>query len=326
MFKRIIAVLLIMVLSITSLSYAAEELDSPIYVTIATKTYEEGNRIGDYYFELNLKNPDSITKLGNNVNYEIDFKEGNNPWQSTTDLKLSGNYLTWDGSNISHIIFDPAEENLAKERVNIKNNHYSFRVRYNYNNTSGKFSSDVKAGITDYYSNASEWAKVELDKAKELDFITNSIRDNMISNVTREEFSEVLMKMYVKASGKTVTYSDTIFSDTENPEVLKAVELGIVTGNGYGQFKPNEYVTRQEICTMIYRAIKLLKPDTDFNIADVDRFGDQASIDEWGLEPMKFMYKKDILKGNGMGKIDPLGNSSREVATILILRTYEKLK
>lgn len=326
MFKRILAVILIMVLSTTSLSYAAEELDSPIYLTIATRTYEEGNRIGDYYFELNWKNPDSIIKLGPNVNYEIDFKEGNNPWRSSTDLKLIGNYLTFNGSNMSHIIFDPLEDNLTNEKIDIKNNHYSIRIRYSMNNIQGEFSNEVIAGITDYYRNSSDWAKVELNTALELDFITNSIRDNMIANVTREEFSEVLMKMYVKATGKTVSYSDTFFSDTENPEVLKAAELGIVTGNGYGQFKPNDYVTRQEICTMIYRAIKLLYPNTDFNIADVDRFGDQATIDEWALEPMKFMYKKGILKGNGFGKIDPLGNSSREVATILILRTYEKFK
>lgn len=326
MFKQILAVLLIMVLSITSLSYAAEELDSPLRLTIATETYEEGNRIGDYYFLLNWKNPDTIIKLGRDVNYEIDFKEGNNPWQSTTDLKLSGNNLTVDGSSMSNVILDPLEENLTSEKIDIKNNHYSFRIRYSIKNIQGEFSNAVIAGITDYYRNSSEWAKVELDNALKLDFITNSIRENMTANVTREEFSEVLMKMFVKATGKTVSYSDTFFSDTENPEVLKAAELGIVTGNGYGQFKPNDYVTRQEICTMIYRAIKLLYPNSDTNIADVDRFGDQASIDEWGLEPMKFMYKKGILKGNGMGKIDPLGNTSREVATILILRTYEKFK
>lgn len=326
MVKKIIAVLLITAISISSFAFAAQELDSPIYITIATKTYEEDNREGDYYFQLNWKNPDSIIKLGNNVHYEIDFKVGNSQWQSETDSKLTGNYLTWDGSNTSHVTIDPVRENLTSEEIDIKNNYYSFRIRYKSNDNYGSFSTITTAGNMDYYRNASEWAQVELDKAKELDFITNAIRDNMAANVTREEFAEILMKMYVSVTGKTVAYSDTFFSDTYNPEVLKAAELGIITGNGYGQFKPDNYVTRQEICTMIYRGIKKLRPNLDFNVKDVDRFGDQASIEDWALEGMQFMYKNGILKGDGYGKIDPLGNSTREVATILILRTYEKFK
>lgn len=325
MFKRIIAVLLIIVISISNFAFAEDELDSPLYITIASKTYEDGNRIGDYYFELNWKNPDSIIKLGRNIDYEIDFKEGNNPWQSTTDQKLSGNYLAWDENNKSYITFDPIKENLTKTPIDIKNNYYSFRIRYKFNTNYGGFSTVSIVGNIDY-KKASSWAVPELNRALELDIITNAIRGNMTQKITREEFAEVLMRMYVKVTGKTVVYSDTFFSDTENPEVLKAAELGIVTGNGYGQFKPNEYVTRQEICTMIYRAIEILYPNYDSSVSDVDKFVDQDSIDRWALEPMKFMYKNGILKGNGYGKIDPLGNSSREVATILILRTYEKFE
>lgn len=326
MFKKILAVLLIMVISISSQVFAAQELDSPLYITIATETYEDGNREGDYYFSLKWNNPDSIIKLGSNVNYEVDFKEGNNPWQSETDIKLISNQLMWEGTNKSSIKFDPILENYTNNKIDIKNNHYSFRIRYSFNGIEGEFSNTVIAGITNYYENSSTWAMPELNKALELHFITNAIRDNMTANISREEFAEVLMKMYVNSTGKTVSYSDTFFNDTENPEVLKAAELGIVTGHGYGEFKPNDFVTREEICTMIYRAMKLLRPDSDFNISDVDRFGDHNNISEWAIEPMQYMYKNGVLKGDGYGTIDPKGNSTREVATILILRTYEKFK
>ncbi len=326
MFKKILAVLIIMVVSISNMAFAAEEMDTPLYITIATETYKDGNSEGDYYFSLKWKNPDSIIKLGSSVIYEVDFKEGNNPWQSDINTKLKSNSLTWDATNKSSIEFDPVSENFTKNKIDIKNNHYSFRIRYSFNGVKGEFSNAVIAGLTDYYRNSSKWAIPELDKALKFDFITNAIRDNMSKNVNREEFAEVLMKMYVNVTGKTVSYSDTFFSDTENPEVLKAAQLGIVTGNGYGQFKPNEFVTRQEICTMIYRTMKLLRPASDFNILNVDKFRDQDLIDGWALEGMQYMYKQEILKGDGYGKIDPKGNSTREVATILILRTYEKFK
>lgn len=326
MLKRILSVMFILLLGISGQVFAAEAFESPSYITISTETYESGKNKGDYYFNLQWKNPDSVMNLGSTVSYEIDFKEGNNPWLSEAGKKLRVGYLKWDEKKMSNVTFDPVAENVVKDKINIKENHYSFRIRYSHNGTKGEFSNVGIAGLTDYYRNSSKWAKVELDRALKSEFITNAIRDDMSANVTREEFAEVLMKMYVKITGKTVSYSDTFFSDTENPEVLKAAELGIITGNGYGQFKPNEKVTRQEITTMLIRALKLLRPNNDFSTTNVNRFGDQDKIDDWAIEGMKYMYKNGILKGNGYGKIDPKGNASREVATILILRTYEKFK
>ena len=326
MFKKILAVLLIMVIFTSSQAFAAEELDSPLYMTIATETYEDGNSEGDYYFSLKWKNPDSIIKLGSTVMYEVDFKEGNGPWKSETETKLKNNNLMWDGANISNVQFDPILEKYTNNKIDIKEKHYSFRIRYSFNGIQGDFSTIGLAGITNYYYNASSWAIPELDKALEFEFISNTIKHNMGTNITREEFAEVLMEMYEKTAGEPVSYSGTKFSDTKNLEVLKAAKLGIVIGNAYGQFEPKEFVTRQDICTMIYRAIKKLHPDLDFNVMDVARFADHNNIDQWAIEPMKFMYKNSILKGDGKGKIDPKGNSSREVATILILRTYEKFK
>jgi len=36
---------------------------------------------------------------------------------------------------------------------------------------------------------------------------------------------------------------------------IKAYQLGIVNGTGGGKFSPNLSITRQEIATMIYRAL-----------------------------------------------------------------------
>lgn len=326
MFKKILAVLLIMVISISSQVYAAEELDSPVKLQINSERYGNGNKDGQKFFEINWINPESIIKLGNTVQYEVDFKEENGPWLSETDTKLKSNILTWDGANKTSIKFDPILENYTKNEINISKKHYSFRIRYSYSGNHGEFSTAGLAGITNFYYHASPWAVPELDKALEQELITNEIKYNMSENITRENFAGVVVGMYERSTGESVRYSDVSFIDTDKSDVLKAASLGIVMGNGYGQFEPKELVTRQDLCTMIYRAIKLLHPESDFNVSDVEKFQDENNIDKWAIEGMKYMYKHGILKGNGKGKIDPKGNATREEATILILRTYEKFK
>jgi hypothetical protein len=144
--------------------------------------------------------------------------------------------------------------------------------------------------------------------------------------ITREEFCEVVVKMLEKLTGENLTFSENPFSDTTNPEILKAYESGVVKGVGGGKFAPDNLVTRQEIAVMMFRAVQVYNPDGDFNASDVARFDDEASIATWAINEVRFMYKAQILKGTGGLSVEPLANTTREQALLLIVRTYEKFK
>jgi hypothetical protein len=178
--------------------------------------------------------------------------------------------------------------------------------------------------VATYYENASEWAIPELYKALIYGFITNRINDNMKDSITREEFCEVAVTLFEKLTGETATYGKNHFTDTTNPEIFKAFEIGIVNGVGNGKFAPNNLVTRQEISVMLYRVIVLCEENPDFSFDDVPKFKDEDQIASWSITPMRFMYKNGIIKGTGDGTMDPLGNTSREQAVLLVVRTYEK--
>ena len=78
----------------------------------------------------------------------------------------------------------------------------------------------------------------------------------MKANITREEFAEVVVKAYEKYAGKEASYTDTsVFTDTKNPEIFKAYELGIVNGIGGGKFAPNNLITREQMAAMLYRFV-----------------------------------------------------------------------
>lgn len=174
------------------------------------------------------------------------------------------------------------------------------------------------------YKNASKWAVTELDKALKYGLITDKIRDDMKGSITREEFCEVVVALSEELTGVVANYDINPFGDTSNPEILKANALGIVKGVGEGKFAPNNLVTRQEICVMLNRAVKTCKQDADFSTNGVLRFNDEDLIASWAIDAMRFTYKNGIIKGTGDGNMDPLGNTSREQAVLLVVRTYER--
>jgi len=185
----------------------------------------------------------------------------------------------------------------------------------------------VQSSGTPDFSGASDWAKPELQEAYDLDLTTDTILKNYSKNITREEFCEIAVKLYEALSGeKALTAIDNPFTDTTNTTVLKAFNLGIIKGTSDTTFSPGSSITRQEICVMIYRTLKAADPDIDANTSGVSAFADESSIASWAIDAVRFANKKDIMKGTGGGNINPLNNTSREQAIVLLKRTYDSFQ
>jgi hypothetical protein len=172
----------------------------------------------------------------------------------------------------------------------------------------------------------SSWAKPELELAYAYGLTYPTVMNSFIKPITREEFCVIVVKLYGRLTGKTLQAGTSPFTDTTNPEIIKAYDLGIVQGTGGGKFSPILSITRQEIATMIYRAlgkaVAQLKPvnQTDFP------FADQGKVADWALEAMQFAYQNAIMKGVSATTIDPLNNTTREQGIVLIKRTYEAFR
>ncbi|HWQ29985.1 MAG TPA: S-layer homology domain-containing protein [Negativicutes bacterium] len=120
----------------------------------------------------------------------------------------------------------------------------------------------------------------------------------MTKPITREEFAELAVKLYEKVTGKAaVANSTNPFTDTKNPEILKAYQLGITQGTSATTFTPAELTNREQVATMLSRAIKVMVPGADFSTQGSPTFTDQSQISSWAVEHVKFMSKAGIIKG-----------------------------
>jgi len=174
-------------------------------------------------------------------------------------------------------------------------------------------------------ASASDWSVGELSKAEEYDLLTEKVQGNFKRKITREEFSELAVKLYEALVGeKAVAVNTNPFIDTQNPSIASAYGLGIVNGLGNGRFAPDYTATRQEVSVMLYRTLKAAKPEYDFSIGNVHTFTDEARISPWAHDSVKYLYDSGVITGTGNNRFNPEGTATREEAVILIKRVYEK--
>lgn len=183
-------------------------------------------------------------------------------------------------------------------------------------------SDDIAAGE----EGLSPWAAPVVNEARDENLVTDKVLVDFPAPITREEFCELAVLLYEKMTGTAAPApAANPFSDTTNPQILKAANLGIVGGVGGGKFAPNNNVTRQEIAVMLLRTLKNVMPNISTAAEFKTQFQDVSSIDSWALEAVRFMNANDIIGGqtvNGVSYMLPKGNTTREQAIALVLRMY----
>lgn len=339
MYTKITVVLLVVLLLLPLAIEASnlnpiKDVENPTNLNIEVKEYTQGARKGKYYFTIKWKNPDKVVDIARNdkdykIEYQIDYKVGNNPWLSQDPSKTLPTYdLTFTNKDTFHKSFDPIETKISKEDINIEKHNYSFRIRYKYGihgeSIYGDFSSPVSIGVRLKYVNASSWAILYLEKAEKHGFIAKWVDKNARAAITREEFIEILVKVYEKQTGEIVEYKDGVFTDTNNSEVLKAVKLGITNGVGYNQFAPNAEITRQEIAVAIKRTLDLLYPNEKSNTQGKINFKDEKQIAPWARDSIRHINYLGIMQGDDLGNFNPRNNTTREEGVVSVIRLWEK--
>ncbi|NMA24037.1 MAG: S-layer homology domain-containing protein [Clostridiales bacterium] len=173
-------------------------------------------------------------------------------------------------------------------------------------------------------STASDWAIPEIERAIESGLTVDEILSDFQKDITRREFCRISVKLYEKMTGRTASpVSPNPFTDTSDPEILKAYNLGIVKGVAPDRFAPDLSITRQEICVMLTRALKAAIPSLNTDVTNPNVFADENEIADWAILAVRYMNSKDIMRGIGGNMINPLGLTTREQAIALMLRTYE---
>lgn len=176
------------------------------------------------------------------------------------------------------------------------------------------------------WSKASEWAEPELKEASKENLIPEIFDEaNLTKNITRKEFAHTVVKMYEKITGqKAVPIAKNPFTDTKDKEVLKAYNIGITNGTSDTTFSPDALITREQMATMMTRALTKAGKDTS-RPASAKLFADDSEFSEYAKDSIYYMSSIEIIKGVGENKFNAKGNASREQALAISIRCVKKV-
>lgn len=169
---------------------------------------------------------------------------------------------------------------------------------------------------------ASEWAVPELTKAEAYGLIPDSLKNDMSKAITRKEFAEVCIRVYELTTGEAAEAAPaSTFSDTQDVNVLKAFQLGIVTGIGEGKFGPDMTTNREQIATMLIRLLSALTPGLH-SFPQNPGYTDENQISAWAQDSVDQATQLKFITGWD-NQFHAKGLCTREMAVIIAKRVYE---
>ena len=104
---------------------------------------------------------------------------------------------------------------------------------------------------------------------------------------------------------------------------MKAYAAHIVKGVNFDVFGLGQPITREQMCTFLFRAMNLL----DIHIEDNEKkfeFTDKAMISDYAAEAVECLYRAGIVNGVSETEFNPKGEATRAMAAQVIYQLMRK--
>ncbi|SEG24131.1 S-layer homology domain-containing protein [Paenibacillus sp. UNC499MF] len=153
------------------------------------------------------------------------------------------------------------------------------------------------------------WAEQTIDIFLKLNIIygyeDNTIKPNR--EMSRGEFVAILSRIF-DVGGTNPTGLKDVKGHWAQEPIERFVQAGIIGGFGDGTFKPDRFITREEMVVIMSRIV---------NLQGAGHTGDSNA------DPIDLAAQAGIIEGSGDGKLNPGGTAGRADALQLILNTLK---
>lgn len=169
----------------------------------------------------------------------------------------------------------------------------------------------------------SDWARAEVTAATQAGYVTESCKAYQTYTITREQFASLAVNYLEKKTGQAITPApaDT-FTDTVDEAVLKAYAAGIVQGMGDGLFGPGRPLSREQLATMLWRAMEQV--GAGMHYGSLNQYTDADQISDWAENAVNNLIHHEVMAGTSETTISPKASCTVEQAILLIWRAAGK--
>jgi len=174
-----------------------------------------------------------------------------------------------------------------------------------------------------FYDINTHWAKSYIEELASLEIVKGVSETEFApdATVTRAQFAAYLMRsLELSTSGGSQRFVDVDRTDWFYDAVMSTYQAGIVSGMNEYEFKPNDYITREQMATMLIKAF-LYQSKVDINsivLSQEIRFNDQSEISSWALKYVLVSNSKGYMLGDPSKNFRPRDNATRAEAVTVI--------
>ncbi|GEM_PF-1382030 len=274
-------------------------------------------KISGKYDDINFTDDNKYFIINNNGKLGIMTLEGN------IILEPIYEYIhCYENTNLFKVCKDDREMILTDSgKCVLESDH----VNYHGDNI---FSCNKGEGLNSFYTiikdEPSSWAKYSISELNKLNIIPSQYNAIYKSNITREEFSEIIANLVLTVSDSEVIFDNkSKFEDIDSNAINLCSSLGLIKGKTNTMFYPNDYITREEIAVIINRVLDYIQQyqGSENKIS----FKDANDISLWAQQSVDNISSLGILVGDNNSNFKPKDNTTREQSYIIIYRILKLL-
>lgn len=132
----------------------------------------------------------------------------------------------------------------------------------------------------------------------------------------------MVVQILYNLEGTPAVSEESTFSDAKGHWAADAIawaeQAGLVSGYEDNSFRPDAYVTRQELAQMLYNYAGFKGYDVTAS-GDLSAFTDGADVQDWAVPAMSWACGNELITGFTDGSLRPSGTATRaQAATILM--------
>ncbi len=174
-----------------------------------------------------------------------------------------------------------------------------------------------------------EWAANDINSLAQIGLVKGKSEKLFApaDTITREEFVALIMRIFGFLDGnpESLTFADADKNAWYAADIAGAAECGVVKGLSESEFGIGNNITRQEIATVIVRAVnmagKFILPEKS-----AAAFTDSSAIADYAYDSVIELACAGVINGVSEDKFEPLADASRAEAVVMLSRVILRMQ
>lgn len=178
------------------------------------------------------------------------------------------------------------------------------------------------------YQNLSSWAEDSVMERDKMGLVPDSVKyGSMTGPITRVDMCKVVMLAYKQllmiSDADLGPAGNSPFSDTDDPDIINAYRLDIVSGDGDGKFRPNDPISRQEFFKIAANFLSAIGYTyTDDTEVDLSEYPDSNKLSNYAVPCARLLISIGVIQGDENKKLHPTDSIVCQEALVIFHRVH----